>query len=202
MSLIVRFRLSRKDLKELHQQPQSFDDIELIMDDDIEYEIDNNNWFERGYISIDRTETNGSTNWPKSTNIKCWHCTLIPDEPPLGFPTNIESGVFQTYGCFCSFQCALTYNRQYKNGENEDKLKYLYKLFGHQGKINIAPPKIIMIEYGGQYTREAYRKLLNGNFVVKELAPAIMPLPPNFSIGEKKYVISRKKMPFNIGRIN
>ena len=45
----------------------------------------------------------------EKTNVRCWWCTLPFDNVPCGIPHHHVDNVFHVYGCFCSFNCALSY---------------------------------------------------------------------------------------------
>ena len=98
--------------------------------------------------------------WPKSTNIKCWSCTLNFSTRPIFVPgRNIK----QVNGNFCSFNCAAAWiNLQTENvqWEMRQQLKELYYIFNGK-RIDVILPahdKTEMKEYGGMSTRVAYIK--------------------------------------------
>lgn len=98
--------------------------------------------------------------WPKSTNIKCWYCTLGFSTRPVFVPgRNIK----QVNGNFCGFNCAAAWiNQQPENvqWEMREQLKELYYIFIGK-RINVILPafnKTEMKEYGGMLTRVSYIK--------------------------------------------
>ena len=47
---------------------------------------------------------------PKKTTISCWWCTHTFEHLPCYIPTKITNDRFNVFGCFCSFNCASSYN--------------------------------------------------------------------------------------------
>ena len=102
--------------------------------------------------------------WSEHTNILCWWCTLQFDNIPIAIPYKIKNNIFHVFGCFRSFSCALSYNIHSKNFDIWERCSLLHLLYKKMTNsyINIipAPPKEIMIRYGGYITSEEYVKNL------------------------------------------
>ena len=112
--------------------------------------------------------------WIKKTNIKCWYCDLNFDNPPVFIPrliepANTETGYnIGTYGCFCSFCCAMAYNNIHNNKicDNiriKEMLIFLYKIFNGKSVKEIfpAPSKYQMKQYGGSMDQMVYRNQIH-----------------------------------------
>jgi len=129
--------------------------------------------------------------WPKQTNMRCWHCTLYFDTPPCAMPLKFEDGKFHVYGCFCSFNCMVSYNLQSRNShkwETSGLINLMYdKIYGTIADIKPAPHKEVLREYGGSLTRAEYKKCLEDNITTYELL-----LPPIVNIGYTIQKIDRK----------
>jgi hypothetical protein len=99
---------------------------------------------------------------PDKTNIKCWNCTHNFDGPPCFIPDNFINGFFYVFGCFCSFNCAATYNLEILN-DSRSKTRYsfilllFHKIFGKNQSLNYAPKKEMLEDYGGEMTIKEYR---------------------------------------------
>jgi hypothetical protein len=104
----------------------------------------------------------GLESWPKKTNLNCWHCDLKFDSIPIFIPKIIDTNPvangfnISTFGCFCSFSCALSYNNLYntkicENIHVKDMLLFLYKIFNKKSikEIFQSPSKFQMKQYGG-----------------------------------------------------
>jgi hypothetical protein len=108
--------------------------------------------------------------WVKKTNLSCWHCCLEFDSIPVFIPKIIDSSAFDkfnisTYGCFCSFNCAMAYNNIYNkkicdNIHVKNMLLFLYKIYTKKSVKEIlpSPSKYQMNHYGGNLEKIQYKK--------------------------------------------
>ncbi len=99
--------------------------------------------------------------WPRTTNLRCWHCDLAFNNTPVFIPKGIDvlskdTYNISTYGCFCSFNCAIAFNNLYNtkicdNINVRDMLMFLYKIFKETAVKEIlpSPSRYIMRHYGG-----------------------------------------------------
>jgi hypothetical protein len=108
--------------------------------------------------------------WPEKTNIKCWWCTLSFETVPCFIPTKFHNGKYTILGCFCSFNCAMSYNLYSLDQNQHERLRkcsllhtLYYEIHGETEQVKEilpAPPKEVMIGYGGKLTIEQYRGLI------------------------------------------
>ena len=114
-------------------------------------------------------------------NICCWWCTCEFENIACGIPIKYEDGKYKAKGYFCSFNCALSYNK-------DESIDYLIKqerfallnlLYNQMepdlDEIVCAPRKECLKKYGGILTIEEFRK---NNKVYKLTYPPILPLIP------------------------
>lgn len=106
--------------------------------------------------------------WPKKTEILCWHCDRKFLGIPVFIPKTMEPNLSGRYimnveGCFCSFNCAMSYITIYypKPHEKSNKIGMLHMLFKEfYGKfpdeIIPAPSKYKMIQYNGNTNPRDY----------------------------------------------
>jgi hypothetical protein len=105
--------------------------------------------------------------WPKKTNLKCWSCDLTFIGPPVFIPQNIHNSSMVCNGNFCSFFCAMRYINVNYSGVDAWQYKcLLYQLYHkfngvHVIEIPEAPPKTLMVQYGGIITHADYVVQLN-----------------------------------------
>ncbi len=105
-------------------------------------------------------------NWPEKTNVKCWWCCHNFDSIPLGIPMKIYNELFYLKGCFCSFNCILSYIKDYPHIYKYDyifpNIKSLRaKLTKHKlnDVLNPAPPREALEMFGGELTIEKFRSI-------------------------------------------
>jgi hypothetical protein len=147
-----------------------------------------------------------STSWPLKTNIYCWWCCHRFDTVPIPLPTQItrkkcltplklkdyDIENFEVKGCFCSFNCALSFSMGSYSREKQYLvlyfLKKIYKLnnpnysneFVRTLTIKPAPPKEVLEIFGGPISISKYRESLQNSTIYN-----IIDLP---SISSKQYI--------------
>ncbi len=103
------------------------------------------------------------------TNLACWWCTHEFDTIPCFLPERYYDDTFYVTGCFCSFNCVLSYNlnmNDYKTMERYSLINKYYELiYENDDKkkledLVLAPPREILQKFGGPITIEDYRKNL------------------------------------------
>lgn len=113
----------------------------------------------------------GFETWPTSANIRCYYCDRMFDDVPVFVPKTIEPSregyTMATEGCFCTFNCAVSYVDLYYQNINDNlnkknMLKLLYKVrYGKRvSEIAPAPSKYQMLCYGGELSPTEYGKQL------------------------------------------
>lgn len=222
MSLIIRLSFSISDIKKLLNREVVIAEKNGIRINDMI--ISTEPWIANGLsqFKFDKWpklnfNIKKLKHWPNNTDILCWNCSLSFTTIPIGFPNKImpskstypnHEWIYYVYGCFCSFQCALSYNRLYKSGDNEELLNKMYKAFSYGDHVEEAPNKLLMIQYGGTLTKEQYKKLFKKIVISREIIPPLVSIRQKSDIFIKnsfniknsvknEYLISRKKNPFN-----
>tara|TARA_B100000929_G_scaffold288102_1_gene275938 strand:- start:13708 stop:14925 length:1218 start_codon:yes stop_codon:yes gene_type:complete len=107
---------------------------------------------------------NKTNEWINSTNIRCWWCCHDFDNKPIGIPTLYKENKFHVYGCFCSFNCALSYNfntDDNKKWERIGLIHLLYKKIYNTKEVNIsyAPEREFLKIFGGHMDISKFRNL-------------------------------------------
>lgn len=94
------------------------------------------------------------------TNISCWWCCHRFNTFPIRSPTKFDSkrNLFHVTGCFCSFNCCMSYVYKEDN-KNVYLVNFLYKKITGKSSsfIKRAPPKEILDIFGGPISIEEYR---------------------------------------------
>lgn len=119
--------------------------------------------------------------WPFTTDIKCWWCCYNFDNPPFGIPIKYENDTFYVYGCFCSFNCSLSYNFNSnidKKWERAGLIKLLYnKTFNTEKELNYAPNRECLKDFGGYMSIKEFR-LKNENINYNINFPPMLSIIP------------------------
>jgi hypothetical protein len=71
-------------------------------------------------------EKNKLNEWPSSTNLSCYWCCHKFEGSPVGLPIKYFKGKFHVFGCFCSLECAASYN--FASHESMDEIWQRYSL--------------------------------------------------------------------------
>lgn len=107
---------------------------------------------------------NGNTIIPEKTNVCCWWCTYNFDTMPVYIPEIYHDYIYYVFGCFCSFNCAASYNLNM----NDYKVKERYSLLMNMAlciykkdisdDFTIAAQREILEKFGGPVSINEYRK--------------------------------------------
>lgn len=95
------------------------------------------------------------------TDISCWWCCHQFDTFPLCAPLKYDhkKNIFKVKGCFCSFNCIKSYSYTDKSLKEPSLINFLHKtLTGSVLHIKKAPPKEILVKFGGCVSIEEYRE--------------------------------------------
>jgi hypothetical protein len=119
------------------------------------------------YDKIPKTFTT-IENWRRTTNLRCWYCTLKFKNTPWFIieNTNYSSNgpIYDINGNFCSVGCLQGYvNTMYNKMKDFDiykSIKKVYKLFYHKqiNEIIPSPSKYLLKIYGGDFEIIDYQR--------------------------------------------
>lgn len=123
----------------------------------------------------DFVEKNKNNEWPINTSNCCYWCSENFENSPYGIPINYERGHFYVYGCFCSLECAASYN--FNENKNVDEMwerynliNFLNRKLGLSNIVYPSPDRLSLKKFGGHLTIEKFRefshskKIINTNF--------------------------------------
>lgn len=126
---------------------------------------------------------NGDSIILEPTNISCWWCTEPFSTLPCFNVRDKKNGSYVVFGCFCSYNCAVTFNLNmddYKMWDRHSLIKQLYNdITSTTDNIQPAPPRETLKKFGGHLTIEEFRK--NSKIITKEyrcLMPPMIPIVP------------------------
>lgn len=146
-----------------NESKEKKDDIEV----DHNYNIHNKDNYVNKTIKtilVQFDDFNKIKQWPNSIDIKCWWCCHNFDNTPCGIPIKYDKSeeTFYVYGCFCSFNCALSYNFQTKTDKKWERAGLIQVLFNKSTNtdddVTYAPERECLKDFGGYMTIEEFRK--------------------------------------------
>jgi hypothetical protein len=113
-----------------------------------------------------------SNEWNEKTDIACWWCCHKFDHIPIGIPEFINKDKFYLFGCFCSFNCMMSYNldlNDYKIWDRQANIYQMKNRIDPFNKITIhpAPPRQTLQMFGGPLSIRDFREsffVLNKEF--------------------------------------
>ena len=98
----------------------------------------------------------------EKTNISCWWCAHSFDDAPCFIPEKFYKDKYYVFGCFCSFNCAASYNLDIDDSQIWNRYSLLKKLYNHIFKndleIRLAPKKEVFEKFGGPLNYDEYKK--------------------------------------------
>ena len=141
----------------------------------------------------DFEEKNKNNEWPSNTSIACYWCCHKFHSAPFGIPLNFKNNKFDVMGCFCSLECASSYN--FKNNDNVDEMWERYNLINlmcrkmNAGNFVKPAPDILSLKmFGGHLEIEKFREYFKTNRVI------IMNFPPMTSITQQLEEINENEL--------
>ena len=110
----------------------------------------------------------------------CWNCCHPFQEIVYGLPLKYISGIFYTYGDFCSLECATRYALEYFDNYHEIiSLVNLYNNITNKTTdkiVSMAPNKLLLKSFGGTMDIEEYRKGFSDKNIHDIKIPPILPI--------------------------
>ena len=102
--------------------------------------------------------------WPTSTDVFCWWDGHPFDTTPIPLPIKYRSrdNKFLVKGCFCSFNCVISYNKYYeRNSVDNSLINFFYRRFTGDKKYKHIFPALereALQIFGGPFTIEEFRQ--------------------------------------------
>lgn len=188
---------------EIHEKKE----IVSIKKEDIEDEVKTNKIIKKNLRNImyEFINANNEKLWPDSTNIHCWWCCHPFTNIPCAIPEYYKKDKFYVNGCFCSFNCAASYNFSKNDSnvwESYSLLNLMYKKLYTQKftKISLAPPREILKIFGGYMSIEEFREnSLKNEKTFSVIKPPLISIIPKI---EENISSSNKVLKSNFPLIN
>jgi hypothetical protein len=98
----------------------------------------------------------------ENKDTKCWWCTYSFVNSPIYLPHKYINNTYYVTGYFCSFNCVIAYNYSLKDTYITHRANMIYlmynQLLNNEEHIIPAPPKEILIDYGGYMDIDEFRE--------------------------------------------
>ena len=110
------------------------------------------------------TKPNETLKVPEKTEVACFHCTENFDSSPFFAPVKEENEVYHIRGNFCCLECTLSYILSDKKIDSHvrwEMISLLYRMYKVTSRIYPAPPKESNVKFGGPYTSQQIRDIIN-----------------------------------------
>jgi len=156
----------------------------------------------------DFEQKNKNNEWPQTTNIHCYWCCHRFETPPFGIPLKYTNSKFHVYGCFCSLECAASYNFDSKESHDEIWERYnlinlIAKKIGHGHTVKASPTRLALTMFGGYLNIEAFRAYCKTSKIININFPPMMTLTQQIEeINECDIMNDHKYIPVDTDRIN
>lgn len=157
----------------------------------------------------DFEQKNKNNEWPSTTSIHCYWCCHKFSNPPFGIPVKYMNDRFHVFGCFCSLECAASYNFDSKN-ISADEMWERYSLINmlshkimHVPVIKPAPSRLALKMFGGHLTIDQFREYFKTNKVININFPPMMTITQQIEeVNQSDITHDYKYIPIDTERIN
>lgn len=156
----------------------------------------------------DFEEKNKLNEWPSNTSISCYWCCHKFNNTPFGIPVKFSDKKFHVYGCFCSLECAASYNMTNKDSVDElweryNLINMLSRRLGHKNIIKPAPNRLSLKMFGGHMDIEEFRRYCETSKVININFPPMMTITQQIEeINESDLNNDFRYIPIDTDRIN
>ena len=155
----------------------------------------------------DFEEKNKNNEWPQTTSISCYWCCHKFHTTPFGLPVKYVNDKFHVVGCFCSLECALSYNYDMNDTvdaiwERSNLVNYLAKRIGIINTVKPAPPKLSLNMFGGHLSIEEFRSFSETSKLININWPPMMTLRQQIEELNESDVLDSKYIPIDNNRID
>jgi len=130
--------------------------------------------------------SNNNLIWKEKTDISCWWCCNKFETVPIGLPEKYINSNFYVHGCFCSFNCAHSYNINLNDSKIWDRyslLNFMKIKIDNTNDIEViipAPPRQALEMFGGPMNIEEFR--MSSLYLTKQYIHLLPPMIPIYGI--------------------
>jgi len=162
----------------------------------------------------DFEEKNKNHEWPMNTSIACYWCCHRFNNAPYGIPVEYfkdnkgRNEHFRVFGCFCSLECATSYN--FNDHQNHDEIWERYNLInllsrrlGYKKLVKAAPDRMALKLFGGFMDIEQFRTFCNTSKLIHVNFPPMTSITQQIEeINEYEMNSEVRYIPIDNDRIN
>lgn len=101
--------------------------------------------------------------WPSTTSVHCYWCCHGFNGAPVGIPVKFVHDKFHVFGCFCSLECAASYNFAHTGSVDESLERHAllntmaWRMGYTRGAVRQAPDRLTLRMFGGPLSIEDFR---------------------------------------------
>jgi hypothetical protein len=156
----------------------------------------------------DFEEKNKLNEWPTNTSISCYWCCHRFNNIPFGIPVKYSDSKFHVYGCFCSLECAASYNMTNKDSVDElweryNLINMLSRKLGYTNIVKPAPNRLSLKMFGGHMDIDEFRKYCETSKIININFPPMMTITQQIEeVNESDLNNDFRYIPIDTDRIN
>jgi len=159
--------------------PNPYDPVDDYNSTFMELEEQQTKIEEHTYNNLELKEIEAHT----KSDIKCYWCLEQFQNKSFILPTKFIKNTYNYIGCFCSPNCAASYNFYDLNDSNTwERYSLLNLLYNNGNKIYLAPPRNTLNTFGGNFNITKFRELTEQNKQVNLLYSPLASIVPQIEI--------------------
>ena len=128
--------------------------------------------------------------WPERTDVSCWWCCHAFDTEPVPLPVSVSKGRFSVMGCFCSYNCSLSYSYSMRDQWGSRRERLLRRYYEQRKRcapatadFTPAPPREVLKKFGGMVSIDQYRKGMQMNDIMYRVnTPPVLVIIPKIEV--------------------
>jgi hypothetical protein len=168
------------------------------LEDDVIKKINENKQFQMPLMR-DYQNLNKEKRRPDKTDIYCWWDCNPFSGKPIGIPYCKKQGTYYLDGNFCSPECAAAhlFSQPISNSEKFKRYELLHEYINKIGhskterykRIQLAPTKKVLKQYGGYISIKDFRKGLNNyNTKINTISPPVISVIPTMEVENRNSI--------------
>lgn len=159
-------------------------------------------------LLMDLEEKSKVCEWPANTSVHCYWCCHKFNNTPYGLPIKFVHGKFQVTGCFCSLECAASWNFASKESldeiyERHSLINLLSSHIGYRRSVRPAPDRVALAMFGGHMSIHDFRAFCDSSKLVLSNFPPMLSLTQQVEeVNDTELRSEYKFIPIDSDRVN